>query len=56
MLLKVKDTMEQMIDFSSGIIDHDMLDRIIIRIIHIDDYEYAVYLNLRLELDFNSGQ
>ena len=38
-----------MIDFSTGIIDHDVLDEILTRIVHIGDYEYDVYLNLGVE-------
>ena len=31
-LVKIKNTMDQMIDFTSGIIDHDILDKLITRI------------------------
>ena len=54
-LVKIKNTMDQMIDFTSGIIDHDILDKLITRIVHIDNYEYDIYLDLGVELDFNSG-
>lgn len=55
MLMKIQETMDQMIDFSSGIIDHDVLDGLIIKIVHIDNYEYGVYLNMGIELNLNSG-
>ena len=35
-LKKIQETMEQMIDFSSGIVDHDILNGLITRIVHID--------------------
>lgn len=54
-LVKIKNTMDQMIDFTSGIIDHDILDKLITRIVHIDNYEYDIYLDLGVELDFNSS-
>lgn len=54
-LCKIKETLDQMIDFSSGTIDHDILDKLVTRIVHIDNYEYDVYLNLGMKLDFNSG-
>ena len=47
--------MDQMIDFTSGIIDHDILDKLITWIVHIDNYEYDIYLDLGVELDFNSS-
>lgn len=47
MLMKIQETMDQMIDFSSGIIDHDVLDGLIIKI--------GVYLNMGIELNLNSG-
>ncbi len=53
--MKIQETMEQVIDFSSGIIDHDVLDGLITRIVHIDNYEYDVYLNMGIELNLNSG-
>lgn len=54
-LKKIQETMEQMIDFSSGIVDHDILNGLITRIVHIDHYEYDVYLNMGIELNLNSG-
>ena len=44
-MLKIKNTMTRMIDFSSGIIDHDLLDSLVKRIVHTDDGEYDIYLN-----------
>ena len=46
---KIKEQLNRMIDFSTGIIDHDVLDEILTRIVHIGDYEYDVYLNLGVE-------
>lgn len=46
---KIREQLNRMIDFSTGIIDHDVLDEILTRIVHIDDYEYDVYLNLGVE-------
>lgn len=46
---KIKEQLNRMIDFSTGIIDHDVLDEILTRIVHIGDYEYDVYLNLDVE-------
>lgn len=48
-LIKIKNTLNQMIDFSGGIIDHDILEEVIERIVHTDDYSFDFYLNLGVE-------
>lgn len=46
---KIKATLEKMIDFSSGVIDHDILEEVIGRIVHTGDYDFTLYLNLGVE-------
>lgn len=45
-LLKIRGALAQMIDFSTGVIDHELLDGLVNKIVHIGNYEYDVYLNL----------
>ena len=46
MLLKIKETMAQMIDFSAGTVDQDLLDSLVKRIVHVENGEFDIYLNL----------
>lgn len=48
-LQKIKSTLERMIDFSSGVIDHDILEEVIGRIVHTGDYDFTFYLNLGVD-------
>lgn len=45
-LEKALSAMNQMADFSGGVIDHDLLEGLVTRIVHVGDYEFDVYLNL----------
>lgn len=50
-LEKIKITLEKMIDFSSGVIDHDVLEEVVERIVHTGNYDFAFYLNLGVSID-----
>lgn len=43
---RIKEQLDQMIDFSTGKIEHELLEGLLARIVHIGDYEFDVYLNL----------
>ena len=46
MLNTALEVMNQMVDFSTGVIDHDLLAGLVTRIVHVADYEFDVYLNM----------